>query len=47
MDIKETIILKLMIKKANIHFYLGKINHAEDGIKEAMARYRVNIREIY
>jgi len=39
-EIKETIVLKLMIKKANIHFYLDKINHAEEAIMEAMTRYQ-------
>jgi len=44
MEIKDTIVIKLMVKKANIHFYLGKINHAEEGIREAMRRYNVDLK---
>ena len=43
LDIKETIVLKLMIKKANILLYLGKINHADEAIHEAQERMDVII----
>eukprot|EP00330_Aristerostoma_sp_ATCC50986_P001451 CAMPEP_0114584554 /NCGR_PEP_ID=MMETSP0125-20121206/8231_1 /TAXON_ID=485358 ORGANISM="Aristerostoma sp., Strain ATCC 50986" /NCGR_SAMPLE_ID=MMETSP0125 /ASSEMBLY_ACC=CAM_ASM_000245 /LENGTH=102 /DNA_ID=CAMNT_0001779015 /DNA_START=1450 /DNA_END=1758 /DNA_ORIENTATION=- len=38
-EIKETVVLKLMLKRVNLHFHLGKINHAEKGLAKAMSRF--------
>ena len=38
LDIKETIMIKLIVKKADILIHLGKANHADDALMDAQQR---------